>query len=100
MKVIRSITHEWIIYLDDNGKTCFVDLIACNNRWIINRRDAGEGVSTLDVQYVGYRNSIAKPRHLVFFSEPPTKFEFDSDEDYWKLLDDLQAVKWRTIDLT
>ena len=26
MKVIRSVTHEWIIYLNDNGKTSFVEL--------------------------------------------------------------------------
>ena len=100
MKAIRSITHEWIIFLDDNGKTCFVDLIACNNRWIINKRDAGEGVSTLDARYVGYRNSLGKPRHVVFFTEPPTKFEFESEDAYWKFLDDLETVSWRTMDLS
>jgi hypothetical protein len=100
MKAIRSVTHEWIIYLDDDGKTRFVDLIACNNRWIVQRRDAGEGVSTLDARYVGYRNSIGKPPHIVFFSEPPTKFRFESEDEYWKFLDDLGEAKWQTIDLS
>ncbi|MBI1258160.1 MAG: hypothetical protein GC204_11875 [Chloroflexi bacterium] len=100
MKVVRSVTHDWIIYLDDDGKTCFVDLIACNNRWIINKRDAGEGVSTLDARYVAYHKSIGKPQHVVFFSEPPIKFEFEADDAYWKFLDDLSDARWRTIDLS
>jgi len=100
MKAIRSVTHDWIIYLDDAGKTCFVDLIACNNRWIVNKRDAGEGVSALDARYVGFHNSIGKPPHIVFFTEPPTKFEFESADAYWKFVDDLGVVRWRTIDLS
>ena len=41
----------------------------------------------LDVRYVAYHKSIGKPQQVVFFTEPPVKFEFESEDAYWKFLE-------------
>jgi hypothetical protein len=91
---IRSVTASGILYIDDHGRFEFVDLEACYQRWFDWQYTDRNRTPDRDrsVREVGARDADPDSLFIEFYTEPHTRFTFDSYEELcafrlrmWKL---------------
>lgn len=106
MKVIKSITAEGIKYFDEAGIDNFVDFKECNENWIQYRKRT-ENLSDEKLEYirrndkcVGQRDSCARPQFIELFTRPFTRFEFETEQAFVQMKNDIISNGWTTLDLS
>ena len=114
MKIIKNITTEGLLYIDETGQEGFVDFKHCNDNWIQYRKRTEQlnDISVDDLKKhdicVGQRDTCAQPCFIDFFTHPKfTRFEFkeiSSSEELGYSFNRLQqaiiAAGWNTLDLS
>src|SRR5262249_11111443 len=124
-KQIKSVMAEGLLYIDDNGDEVNIDFSACYNNYLqkaispqyIQRmkelnptfRWDDEGVR----QYIEKRTAwreVAKRNvlgpswgdgpYIEFYTEPPTRFNFSTADEYRKVSSEIERHGWRTFDLS
>ncbi|MBL8134104.1 MAG: hypothetical protein JNL42_19745 [Anaerolineae bacterium] len=106
-KQIEQVTHEGIEYIDEEGKLQRLDFQSCYENWYAlqtGRTDPyfDERSRQIAVEWkcVGQRNRFADPPYIEFFTNPITRFEFNSPEGFHELRRKVEKAGWRTSDLS
>lgn len=93
--VIKNVTEFGLEYIDEKGNTKFIDFKFCsqNSNNLLN-----------NPKYVAQRNILGypwgAPHYMEFFTEPLTKFVFDSKEKFYELRGQIEQTGWLTFDLS
>jgi hypothetical protein len=113
---ITHISHERCDYLDEGGRTLYVDLEECARTWACLKgglpdpdydwsvhADSDPDFSTVDVSRhgcVGLRGAIDEPAWFQFLNRRRTQFEFKGGRDaiYAQLLTPLARAGWSSFD--
>lgn len=119
---IQNITAEGLTYLKDDGTEGFIDFAACYERDFAkfmqpDNLKRHQEANHLDDEQL--KQSIEKARewkevaytmpgnlpmgnapYIEFYTEPPTRFEFVTDEAFWEVRRAIRRNGWRTIDLS
>lgn len=114
MKIIKSITTEGIVYINETGEDCFVNFKKCNESWI-NYRIKTENLNIEEInnlkkhdKCVGQRNICSDIKFIEFFTYPKfTRFTFQESKEYKNaeiffssLKNNITLAGWTTIDLS
>jgi hypothetical protein len=107
-KQIRNVTHEGIDYLDEQGNPQWVDFQHCYDNWFHHqslRTDPDYDERNKEIartwKCVGQRNICGTPPYIEFFTDPVTRFEFNSpDKGFHELRYRVHKTGWRTSDMT
>src|SRR5262245_51264742 len=100
MKQIRTVAKERIEYIDVDGAPRFIDFETCYQNYWASRNDAQKAYETKfdkpgrKLKRVGQRDFGAKPPYIEFFTDPMTRFEFDSMEEFHKLAGQVRRAGW------
>ena len=93
--VIKNVTEFGLEYIDEKGNTKFIDFKFCsqNSNNLLN-----------NPKYVAQRNILGypwvTPPYMDFFTEPLTKFVFNSKENFHELRGQIEEAGWLTFDLS
>jgi hypothetical protein len=105
MKEITNITSEGLTYRDDEGKPQVIDFETCFQNYIISmEKSLGASITDedrefwLEDKYVGIRFAFGQPPAIEFYTEPHIYFEFQTKDDFWKVIVTMKAAGWRTND--
>lgn len=124
-KQIREITAERLTYLTDDGTEAFIDFAMCYANYFrkmtssdyidthkkLNPRDHWDDKDikayfrkVLAWREVARRNILSKPwgdgPYIEFHTEPPTRFDFASEDDFRKVRYEIEQFGWQTFDLS
>ncbi len=105
MKKVESIFDEGLEYIDDSGNKQWIDFNACYNEYLRQREALGELYTAerreIDKKWrrIGNRDLSASPPFIEFFTQPVTRFNFDSDDEFHKVRFQIKKAGWRTFDL-
>ena len=119
---IRSVTAQGITYVDDDGAEQFIDFAQCYEnyvkdmlspeRWetikrVNNKTDDFWETWVAKVKkfkQVGQRQILTPPwadgPFIEFYTEPPMRFKFATEDEYDSVRDALEEGSWRTFDLS
>lgn len=119
---IQNITAEGLTYLKDDGSEGFIDFVACRERAFagftepeslkqfqeinhLNDEQLNESIQRRkEWKYVGDRSILGEPwgsaPFIEFYTDPPIRFEFATEEEFHSVLDVMRHNHWRTHDLT
>jgi hypothetical protein len=73
-KILR-VSKDGFDYLDDEGRRCSVEFHICRENFK-KEMHYPEWAAARDPYYVAVRDIEAKPPHITFSTNPPTRFEF------------------------
>ena len=121
-KQIRKIAAEGLHYLDDNGTEQFIDFLVCYQNFVrrnttpealknvkewnhMNDDSLKEYVKRLsEWRVVAGRNFDGSPDasnpYIEFYTEPPTRVQFNTQYEVYQVIHLLKNAGWRTTDLT
>lgn len=119
---IHNITAEGLTYLKDDGSVGCIDFVECYERYIAefmepenlkrfqeanhldNERLKQSIQRRKEWKEVAARNAVGEPwgtaPYIEFYTEPRTRFEFASKEEYWEVRSATEQGGWRTHDLS
>jgi hypothetical protein len=119
---VRSVTAQGLTYVDDEGVEKFIDFAQCYENYVKemlssarwdkikaanNKTDADWDnyvERTKKWREVGRRNILTPPwgdgPFVELYTEPPTRFQFDSEEAYREITGAIRETGWRTADLS
>jgi hypothetical protein len=123
MKEIRAITPDGVAFVDETGEEGFIDFAACHQSYVARRtnpaawqrfkqlnrlhdRDFKRYVRKVQQwKEVGQRDNGSGPGSdgqpfITFYTDPPSKFVFSSQEEYEKVRNAIWEAGWQTFDLT
>lgn len=105
MKEITNITPDGIHYMDEEGNSQFIDFATCHQNYVMSLQKSMRSRFTDERKEfyktwksVGVRHPFGIPPTIWFYSEPPVKFEFPTQESCWKVLGGIKKAGWRTTD--
>lgn len=105
MNEITSVTEKGIHYLDDEGKSQFIDFEACYQKFLADtRKSMGARFTDKEEEFyktwksVGVRHALSKPQTLRFFTVPPIDFVFTAEDPFWQVLVGIKKAGYRTTD--
>lgn len=105
MKEITNITPDGINYVDEEGNQQFIDFESChqNNLLDIEKRLGAKYTEEEKefwqrAKYVGVRYALSDPPTVVFYTIPPTEFEFPTRDRLSEVLVGVKKAGWRTRD--
>ena len=91
---ITGVSRERINYVDEDGRSGYVDLIGANRRMLLISRQGSWPLR------VGFRELCGVPPWVEFPGELSIRFTFASSEDaYSTLVNKLSDVGWCTFDM-
>lgn len=115
-KRIVNITQQGIRYLDETGAEYLIDFDTCRRNWVAYVSQGTDftpkEMTDAETVCIGWRNSIAQPPYIEFFTEPRTRFEFletlfdrifDRDKcrrNFQTLQQKILDAGWKTLDLS
>jgi hypothetical protein len=110
-KTFKSITHDALEFIDDEGKLHRVDFRICRKNWVewVNVHDPRPTIIIEDeTNCVGEGNSMGSPMYIELFSEPRVRFEIRKRlfrprpryPQYFNLKRRFEQVGWCTLDLS
>jgi hypothetical protein len=105
MKEITNITSEGIYYIDEEGNAQFIDFAICHQNYVMSiQKSMGSRFTEKDKEFyktwksVGVRHPFGTPPTIWFYSDPPVKFEFHTQETCLGILGRIKKAGWRTTD--
>ena len=107
-KAIKSVTKEGIEYVDELGNLQFIDFEVCYQNFLEHKNEQQIPYMTEELKRtntvwkcVGQRNICGNPPYIELFTDPLTRFEFDSpDQGFYELDYRIRKTGWKTFDLT
>ena len=124
-KQIQNITAEGLLYLSDNGDELYIDFSACYKNYLekvtspqyIERMKElnpghqwdSEGIRQYVEKRIAWREVAnrqilgppwADGPYIEFHTEPPTRFNFSTEDEYRKVRYEIERHGWRTFDLS
>jgi lipopolysaccharide biosynthesis glycosyltransferase len=105
MKQIANITPNGISYLDDEGNPQFLNFENCYQNFLMEtQKQMGSRYTDKVKEFyktwksVGVRHPFDKPPVIVFFTTPPTEFEFPTSEKLGEVEYIIRKFGYRTTD--
>ena len=71
---LLSVSKDGLEYVDDQGCRCAIDFHTCRENF--KKQRVPERLWAKDWNYVAIRDIEAKPPHITFATNPPTRFVF------------------------
>lgn len=100
MKKIISITNNGIEFRNEELNIEFAGFEECNKNWIeYKKRKTGKEI-VINSMYIGQRDSTSTPMFIEIFTNPFTRFEFQTREEYNEIRDKILGLNWKLIDLS
>jgi hypothetical protein len=116
---IREITSQGIRYMDADGEEQFIDFAACYDNYVKERlsperwalykelnpkadNDWDHYVERIKSDKEVAQRNILSSRfpYIEFYTQPPTRFKFASEEAYREVRQAIEEAGWRTGDLS
>jgi hypothetical protein len=99
-KQIIAITHDGLSFLDNHGNEQWIDFAECYQNYL--RESLAPPVERW--KQVGVRNILTPPwadgPFIEFHTDPPIRFQFETEEDFYKARKTIEAGGWSTMDLS
>ncbi len=95
---IVELRDDGIVYIDDEGVQQFIDFEACYQRYIVMVRQIQGREPISGWKEIARRDIIN--RFVTFHTEPPTRFDFSTEEAWQEVVDHVYKIGWHTFDLT
>ena len=105
---IRSVTTEGVEFVDELGNTQFIDFSMCYQNYLKREIRAqipyvteGQKRPNTILKYVGQRDVCGNPPYIELFTDPLTRFEFNSsDQGFYEFEQRIRRAGWKTLDLS
>lgn len=119
---ICEIRPDGIEYVDDDGQLQYIDFATCHENYMkhFTSSDYRERMKTLNkltddeidehvervraVKMVGARNILGRPvrdgPYIEFYTQPPVRFDFQTEDSYYEVLINIHKLGLRTEDLS
>ena len=117
---IKEIRADGLVYVDDSGAENFIDFSQCYERYVEEEtsphrwemfKEANYSPDADFVEYisrirnskqVGRRQIMGPPwadgPYIEFYTNPPVRFDFQSEELYRQVRDAIRKLGWQTFD--
>jgi len=100
---LLSVSKDSLEYVDDQGGRCAIDFHTCRENF--KKQHVPERLWARVPNYVAVRDIEAKPPHITFATDPPTRFVFPMPDPNFHEFQELQFRLFReagvmTFDMT
>src|SRR5688572_11161498 len=99
-KQIISITKDGLSFLDDDGNEHWIDFAECYQNFL----QETHALSIERWKQVGVRNILTPPwaegPYIQFHTNPPIRFQFATEKDFYEVRQAVESGGWFTMDLS
>ena len=115
-KLIRSVTAQGIVYVDDTGVEQFIDFLQCYENFVERHLSPESWASHKElnhktdedwdeyVEWVKGTKAIGArdigELFIDFYTEPRIRFQFATQDEWWLIRRSTRKAGWHTFDLT